>query len=429
MEYRHSVSLDQDKCKGCTHCLRRCPTEAIRIRDGHAAINAVQCIDCGECIRVCPYKAKRAICDTLDDLDRSKYLIALPAPSLFGQFINVTDVDYVLQGLLDMGFDDVFEVSRCAEIITEYTRRYMKRQDIPRPAISSACPVVVRLISIRFPSLIDHIVPLMPPIELAGRMAKEEALKKHPELKKEDIRTVFISPCPAKFSWVKNGDHEGEEPCVDYVVAISEVYFKLLNALKPKETPKIASETGMIGLGWASSGGEGSALMNDRYLAADGIENVIRVLDSIEMGSFPSVDFAELDACSGGCVGGVLTVENPYIAQVRLQTLRRYMPVSLNHVPRQTGNVDVPDEIMTVKPATFANVSALNASRFESIRMMADIENIHESLPALDCGSCGAPSCRAFAEDVVKGDAHIDECIVHMREQLKNLMNEMEKKS
>ena len=177
MDYRHSVSLDLDKCKGCTHCLRRCPTEAIRIRDGHAVINAIQCIDCGECIRVCPYKAKRAICDSLEDLDRSKYLIALPAPSLFGQFINVTDVDYVLQGLLDMGFNDVFEVSRCAEIITEYTRRYMKRKDIPRPAISSACPVVVRLITIRFPSLIDHIVPLMPPIELAGRMAKEEAMK------------------------------------------------------------------------------------------------------------------------------------------------------------------------------------------------------------------------------------------------------------
>ena len=396
MEYRHSVSLDLEKCKGCTHCLRRCPTEAIRIRDGHAVINAIQCIDCGECIRVCPYKAKRAICDSLEDLDRSKYLIALPAPSLFGQFINVTDVDYVLQGLLDMGFNDVFEVSRCAEIITEYTRRYMKRPDIPRPAISSACPVVVRLITIRFPSLIDHIIPLMPPIELAGRMAKEEAMRKHPELKPEDIKTVFISPCPAKFSWVKNGDKEDDVPCVDYMVAISEVYFKLLNAIKPKNTPKITSETGMIGLGWASSGGEG---------------------------------FAELDACSGGCVGGVLTVENPYIAQVRLQTLRRYMPVSLNHIPKQMGNVDVPEDILTVKPATFANVSALNVSRFESIRMMADIENIHESLPALDCGSCGAPNCRAFAEDVVKGEANIDECIVHMREQLKNLMSEMEKKS
>lgn len=429
MEYKHSVSLDLDKCKGCTHCLRRCPTEAIRIRDGHAVIHAIQCIDCGECIRVCPYKAKRAICDSLEDLDRSKYLIALPAPSLFGQFINVTDVDYVLQGLLDMGFDDVFEVSRCAEIITEYTRRYMKRPNIPRPAISSACPVVVRLITIRFPSLIDHIVPLMPPIELAGRMAKEEAMKKHPELKEEDIRTVFISPCPAKFSWVKNGDKEGDAPCVDYVVAISEVYFKLLNAMKPNDSPRITSETGMIGLGWASSGGEGSALMNDRYLAADGIENVIRVLDSIEMGNFPSVEFAELDACNGGCVGGVLTVENPYIAQVRLQTMRRYMPVSLNHIPRQVDDVDVPEDIMTVKPATFSNVSALNVSRLESIRMMADIEDIHDSLPALDCGSCGAPNCRAFAEDVVKGEANIDECIVHMREHLKNLMSEMEKKA
>jgi len=211
-------------------------------------------------------------------------------------------------------------------------------------------------------------------------------------------------------------------------VAISEVYFKLLNAIQPKGTPKITSESGMIGLGWASSGGEGSALMNDRYLAADGIDNVIRVLDSIEMGSFPSVDFAELDACNGGCVGGVLTVENPYIAQVRLQTLRRYMPVSLNHVPRQSGEADVPEEIMTVKPANFSNVSALNTSRFESIRMMADIENIHASLPALDCGSCGAPTCRAFAEDVVKGDADISECIVYMRERLKNLMSEMEKK-
>ena len=71
MEYKHSVSLDLDKCKGCTHCLRRCPTEAIRIRDGHAVINAIQCIDCGECIRVCPYKAKRAICDSLEDLQHS----------------------------------------------------------------------------------------------------------------------------------------------------------------------------------------------------------------------------------------------------------------------------------------------------------------------------------------------------------------------
>ncbi|MBR4933117.1 MAG: 4Fe-4S binding protein, partial [Clostridia bacterium] len=25
--YKHSVSLDVSKCKGCTACLKRCPTE------------------------------------------------------------------------------------------------------------------------------------------------------------------------------------------------------------------------------------------------------------------------------------------------------------------------------------------------------------------------------------------------------------------
>ena len=112
--YKHSVTLDIDKCKGCTNCLKRCPTEAIRIRDGHAVIDAERCIDCGECIRVCPYKAKKAFSDKLEQLRDFKWKVALPAPSLYGQFDNLDDIDYVLQGLLDYGFDDVYEVSRAA---------------------------------------------------------------------------------------------------------------------------------------------------------------------------------------------------------------------------------------------------------------------------------------------------------------------------
>ena len=65
-DYKHSVSLDIEKCRGCTACLKRCPTEAIRIREGHAVINPVRCIDCGECIRICPHHAKLAVYDTLD---------------------------------------------------------------------------------------------------------------------------------------------------------------------------------------------------------------------------------------------------------------------------------------------------------------------------------------------------------------------------
>ena len=128
-EYKHSVSLDVSKCKGCTTCLKRCPTEAIRIRDGHAVIDSTRCIDCGECIRVCPYKAKKATHDTLDCLSQFKYKVALPAPSLYGQFDNMDNIGYIIRGLLDLGFDDVFEVACAAELVSAYTRMYVKRKD------------------------------------------------------------------------------------------------------------------------------------------------------------------------------------------------------------------------------------------------------------------------------------------------------------
>ena len=116
--YEHSVLLDSSKCTGCTTCLKHCPTEAIRIKDGHAVINDARCIDCGECIRMCPHNAKKAVCGKLENMERFKYKIALPAPTLYGQFDNLDDVDYVLDGLTKIGFDDVFEVSKAAELVS-----------------------------------------------------------------------------------------------------------------------------------------------------------------------------------------------------------------------------------------------------------------------------------------------------------------------
>lgn len=421
--YKHSVLLDSSKCKGCTTCLKRCPTQAIRVRDGKACINPNLCIDCGECIRHCTHKAKRADFDDFDALDRSKYLIALPAPSLFGQFMNLTDADYLLQGLLDLGFQEVFEVAKAAELVTEYTRRYIKQADAKQyPLISTACPVVVRLISLRFPTLRSRTIPVSPPIELAARMAKERALAKHPELTEQDIRTVFISPCPAKVSWVKNTPKDKKRD-VDYVVSMSDLYFRLLSKMKQNKLPEINSETGMIGISWASTGGESSALMNDRYLAADGIENIIHVLDQIETGHFPSLDFVELNACPGGCVGGVMTVENPYIARVRLQNLRRYMPISQNRLQLKE-DAPIPEEVLTLIPGEYSSAELLDADRMRSFRMMANIERIWKSLPGLDCGSCGAPTCRAHAEDIVRGESTEDACIIRMREHLDRLLRE-----
>lgn len=408
--YEHSVQLDYSRCTGCTTCLRRCPTEAIRIHDGHAVINQERCIDCGECIRVCPHNAKKAVCSKLDSMDRFKWKIALPAPTLYGQFENLDDVNFVLDGLKKIGFDDVFEVSKAAELVSAYTRTYLKTDGIKTPVISSACPVVVRLIGLRFPSLNDNLLKMLPPMEVAARLARERAKEKHPELADNEIGVCFISPCPAKASYVKNGfaDYKSQ---VDEVVSISDIYFLLINEMKQDVEPEILSESGRIGIGWASSGGESTAVFNEGYLAADGIENVNRVLDQIENGNIPPLKFIELNACTGGCVGGAMTMQNPFIAKARLHSLKRYLPVSLNSLSKEEKEY-IPESYFFNDLPVYNPISRLSDSMAESMRMMADIQKLKKSLPGIDCGSCGAPTCRAFAEDVIKGLADVNDCII-----------------
>ncbi len=420
-EFFHSVTLDREKCMGCINCIKRCPTEAIRVRNKKAHIITERCIDCGECIRVCPHHAKRAIFDSLDVIHQFDYVIALPAPSFMAQFNNLEDVDIVLNALLAFGFHGVYEVAKAAELVSAATRRLMKSGTLPKPVISSACPAVTRLIRVRFPSLIEHILPLNAPIEVAARLAKEEAAKET-GLPPERIGAVFISPCPAKVTATKMPLGTAKS-AVDAVVAVSEIYPQLLPFMKQtaQEPPKMISEAGKIGLSWGSSSGEASGLINDNYLAADGIENVIRVLEDLEDEKFRDVDFIELNACSGGCVGGVLNVENPYVARTKLYRIRKHLPVSLNHIdaicPEMTWDV----------PLEFVPVLKLDDDMGAAMEKMARVEEITESLEGLDCGSCGAPSCRALAEDVVRGLASVDDCVFKYKAGIQSLLKDIHK--
>lgn len=422
-QYKHSVSLTEDKCNGCTNCLKRCPTEAIRIRNGHAVIKTERCIDCGECIRRCPYNAKKATYDPLESIQEYCWKIALPAPALFGQFDHLNDLDYVLNGLIEFGFDDVFEVARGAELVSEYTRLYLRNKASGDLVISSACPAVTRLISVRFPSLCKNLLPILPPVELAARVARKEAKRKNPELRDEDIGVFFISPCPAKVSYVKNPIGV-QKSAVDKVLSISDIYFKLISIMSKIKNPWPLSSTGLIGIGWAGTGGEASALFNDKYLAADGIENVIQVLDAIENGNISGLEFVELNACNGGCVGGTMNVENPYISKARLQNLKRFLPVSMNHVPLNIGgeqNKEIPKETMWETGVEYSPVLQLDDDTIQAMRKMGEIQKLTKSFPNLDCGSCGAPSCRALAEDIVRGEADEDSCMMKWKEKMQSL--------
>ena len=399
-EYYHSVRLDREKCRGCTNCIKRCPTGAIRVRGGKAHIIKERCIDCGECINVCPHHAKYAEHEPLDKINEFKYKIALPAPALYGQFNNL---------------DDVFEVSKGAELVSDATRKMFEQGQIKTPAISSACPAIVRLIRVNFPNLIDHVVPLNSPMEIAARLARDKA-KAETGLDDSDIGVFFITPCPAKMTAIRAPICLGGSN-INGAFAIKEIYPALLLQMNHLQAVDQMQDSGVIGVSWASSGGEASALLRDNCLAADGIENVIKILNEIEDEKLENIDFIELNACTGGCVGGSLTYENPYVAKARMKRLRKYLPVSCNRLDTN----DVPDDMYWTKPLVATDVMKLADSVPAAMRKMAEKQQILKRLPGLDCGTCGAPSCAALADDIVRGFASEKDCVFRLREELSGL--------
>ena len=385
-EFFHSVTLDRDLCHGCINCVKRCPTEAIRVRDGKARIIKERCIDCGECVRTCPHHAKKARHDSLSMLDSYRYTVALPAPALYGQFNHLDDIEIVLRGLLALGFDHVFEVSRGAEIVSDATRRLMNEGRLKKPVISSACPAVVRLIRVRFPDLCEHVLPLKSPMEVAAMLAREEAVKKT-GLPPDSIGIFFISPCAAKVTDVRVPIGI-ERSQVDGVLAISDIYPQLVHKMNhlsetEGERGEPLAHSGIIGVSWSSIGGEAAGLLNENHLAADGIENVIKVLEELEDEKLQELDFIELNACSGGCVGGIFAAENGYVARARIQRLRKYLPVSCNRL-QDAGD---PERLEWTEQLEYAPVMSLAGNVEEAMRLMKEIDFICDRLPQLDCGS------------------------------------------
>lgn len=426
-KFFHSVFLKADRCTGCITCLKRCPTQAIRIRNQKAYIIREFCIDCGECIRHCPHHAKRTLRDQIDVLDQYSYTVALPAPALYSQFNSVKDVNTILTSLILCGFDDVFEVSAGAELVSEATKTYIEEHPDGWPFISTACPTIERLIRVRFPNLIPHLLPILPPMEAAAQLARKRAMEKT-GLPSEQIGIIFISPCPSKITFI-HAPLGIAKSNVDSALAIKDIYPLLLSHMKEAEKNQMElSLSGRTGKGWAVSGGEAAGLHTDEYLAADGIENVIRVLEDLEDEKFePGLKFVELNSCNAGCVGGVLTVENAYIAKTKVKKLSKQEPptrVDAIKFPEYT-----PEYIAWTEPVSYEPVYRLGENIFESMENLQEVENLLEKLPGLDCGSCGAPTCKALAEDIVKDHKKelLEDCIYLFRSKFQQQGGEQPK--
>ena len=427
-KYYHSVQLNREKCQGCVSCVKLCPTEAIRVRNGKAEILADRCIDCGACASGCPYHAFSVKTDTLEGLSKFVYNIVLPAPSLYSQFPANVPLEDIWQGLHNLGFDEIFDVSLASEYVAKEIENYLKNYTGGRkPLISSTCPAVMRLIQVKFPELIKQVMPVLAPVEAAAIYVKREAAARR-QLPTELIGVWFISPCPSKETNIRQSvDVQHTELTGSF--SLSEIYGLLLKNMGGSHELNVRTGSS-YGLGWGTYGGELVSAGISNGLSIHGIDNVYDILEQISMNKMPQLDYVECNACQGGCIGGLLTAENKFVAESnlrqRIRQLRQQEPADRQETMARTMVLqDFPASAAYRKKLVPRPMMQLDDDIMEAMKKFEQMEEVLCSLPGLDCGACGAPSCQGLAEDIVQGKAHEIDCIFKLRASVHKLSQGM----
>ena len=438
-EVYRSLRVFETRCTGCMKCMRACPTHAIRIRDNHPVIIPDRCIDCGECVRACPEKAIRPKSHSFIDLARYDYLIAIPCSPLLVQFQHDVGPVDVAKALEMLGFDEVDTMDHACGIYMTALAELLLSGTGKRPFITTQCPVIVRLVRTIYPDLTENLVPLEPPRGLAARLARERAAKET-GLPPEKIGIVYITPCPSKVIDIE-AHQDTEDRHIDAAIPLSEVYHSILTAISQmRRKGELTGETKTsIAIGYSFLGGMSrnqrrvtTAL--DMHLTGHGqkgsdeldflpvaqIGMVRHAFEAMEKGRLQNVDLLECMACPEGCVGGSLVVDNPYLTRSKAIKLLRKMPppedyFDLESALLQTGVVRLPHG----KKHDPIPPTPLDTDFRQSLIKMQKKEELIQLLPGIDCGVCGAPTCKEFADDIVRDTADVRECIVlKAREQL-----------
>lgn len=413
--FYHALKIIPEICTGCTHCMNVCPTAAIRIKYGKASLNEAACTDCGMCLKSCPQNAIIVEQDDFNQIFKFSYRIIL-LPSVFiGQFAEDITEEQIFSELHNLGFNYVMEVDKATGLLMDETRHYMEEHSHLRPFISSFCPAVVRLIQVRFPSLIGHIIRLKQAMDIAAIYVRKKFIDKG--IPEDQIGVFYVTQCAAKIAAIKCPVGEEESP-VDGVINMDFIYNKILlsiNKHKSEPQPKVPEQYHLTpqSIQWTLTGGESSNYAG-RCLAIDEIHNVIDMLEKIENDELTDIDFLELRACDHSCAGGALTINNRFLTIERLhKRLQQYIEndyISINKMPQYK-------DFLIKQMHLSGNISPRSIEKLDedlsvALEKMEKIDRIMKILPRIDCGVCGAPTCNALAQDVVQGKAKLNQCII-----------------
>ncbi len=413
-------------CIGCAHCMRACPTEALRVKGGKAYLHSDRCIDCGECYRVCPTGAIIVEQDDFQNIFNFKHRVALIPSVLLGQYPDDVTTGMVVQTLQTIGFTEVFEVEDSVEYLIPQINEYIAKNQNKKPIISSFCPAIVRLVQVKFPWLVGNLMLLRPPLDLTSSYIRSKYREQG--IDECEVGVFYITPCAAKIAAIKSpvGEEKSE---ITGVINMDLIYNRTLLEIKKKavngDDEVFNSQLTSKCITWALTNGEASHI-NGRSMAIDGIHNVMEFLDKIENDEVAGVDFFELRACDESCAGGILTAGNRFLTAEFLRSRAKALvetnqnQVNAGKLIRYQQYLVGKIDLVRVEPRSMVK---LDEDMAKAMKKMERVNRLMCYLPGIDCGVCGAPSCQALAEDIVQGEASISQCVFLQKNMEQNKLH------
>jgi hypothetical protein len=357
---------------------------------------------------VCPNNAIKVKQDPFNQLDDYLVRVAIIPAVFFAQFPDTITPGEILGALYAIGFTHIYLAETGVDILNVLKA---EEQAPELPLISNFCPAVQRLIQIRFPLLVDNLSRLRPPAQVTAIFARSELSAVSPSL-----GIFYFTPCAAKIAQF-NTEGSEENRLFDGIINIDTAYNLVSTYLAKQDQVQEGSLTFAMctkhALLWSLVKGQIPS-HEGRTLAVDEMHNVIEFLEILEEEAQTSLQFLELDACAEGCVGGILTVRNRFLASERLKYYSQQLPDVLDEVltKRIRDQRKAFQNDLRLPPFEATMTMGLDTDRSRALYKLQKVTDILKVLPGIDCGLCGCPTCKSLAEDIARGQASLKQCVV-----------------
>ena len=336
------------------------PHMKVTVKDG-LNIDAAGCALCGQCITHCPTGALTSrrdipkVMDAIADPDTIAVVQVAPAVrAAWGEPLGLAREDAtpgrMASALRALGFDYVYDTDFAADLtIMEEGSEFVQfmSSDKPRPMFTSCCPGWVRFAKLHYPQFVSQLSSAKSPHQMMGAVVKNTMRAVAEETGKR-LFVVSVMPCVAKkyeCDVPQLATEAGRD--VDAVLTVRE-FDRMLKmfrvdcaALEETEFDNPLGLSTGAGTIFGRTGGVMEAALRSavflitgnnpdfstcdttaatpdkpwvtkeldvdgtsvRIAVASGLGNTAKLLDAIEAGEV-DLDFVEIMACPGGCVGG-----------------------------------------------------------------------------------------------------------------------------